>query len=277
MKRLLHPFFLILLFFFSTQNDAQTLLSTGDCTDKKEVIEKDHCLLLKIEDALLDYLNTHLAELNLKKTTVFTLFTEFKLLDNGTIDFSVISSSNRSIEKVAKTFLKSVEVQEKNTGLVSTEIYTSKTFLLENGILESDPIDLESRKNFLNTYELTELGVLPRFKGCKGKDSNKLRKCLSKKITEIIAKNFDTSIGDKANLPDGIHRIFVKFIISNKGIVENIDIHAPHSLLEDEARRVMNLIPKIKPGELNDKPVSVNYSLPITFRIEPDKEKKKRG
>ena len=273
MRHLLIPFFLILSF-LPLQNYAQTSLSTEGCTDKKEQIEQEHCLLLKIEEALLDYFNTHLDALHLKQTTIFTLRTKFKLLDNGTIDFSNISSSNRSIEKVAKTFLKGIKIQEENSGLIPTTIYGSKTFLLENGKLESDPITLKSRKAFSQTYELTELGILPRFKSCKGKNSEKLRKCLSKKFSEIIGQNFDMSIAEKANLPEGIHRIFVKFTISKEGIVENIDVQAPHPQLENEAIRVMNLIPKMKPGELNGTPVAVLYALPISFKIEPDKKKK---
>lgn len=273
MKCLFLPFSLILFFFFSTQNYAQTLLSVEGCTDKKETIEQNHCLLLKIEEAHLNYLNAHLEELNLKETTIFTVYTQFKITDDGKIEFSSISSSKRSIEKVTKDFLKSIEIQEKSTGLISSEVYTFKSFLLENGVLESDPITLKLRKELGNTFNLTELGVLPRFKGCRGKDSNKLRKCLSKKITEIIAKNFNTSIGEKTNLSEGIHRIFVKFIISKRGLVENIQVQAPHPLLEEEAIRVMNLIPKIKPGELDGKPVSVFYNLPITFKIENDKKR----
>lgn len=276
MKCLLLPFSFIFLFFFSTQNYAQTLLSTEGCTDKEETIEQNHCLLLKIEEAHLNYLNAHLEELNLKETTIFTVYTQFKITGDGRIEFSSISSSKRSIEKVTKAFLKSIEIQEKNTGLVSSEVYTFKSFKLENGTLESDPITLKLRKELVNTFNLTELGTLPRFKGCRGKDSNKLRKCLGKKITEIIAKNFDTTVGDRTNLPDGIHRIFVKFIISKRGFVENIQVEAPHPLLKEEAIRVMKLIPEIKPGELDGKPVSVFYNLPITFKIEND-DTKKRG
>lgn len=276
MPRKLIPSFLILLLFFTTQNYAQTLLSAEDCIDKKESIEQDHCLLLKIEDALLDYLNIHIEELNLKETTIFTVYTQFKVVDDGTIDFSFISSSNRSIEKVTKAFLKGIEIQEKNADLISSEVYTFKSFTLENGTLESKPTTLKLRKELVNTFNLTELGVLPRFKGCRGKDSNKLRKCLGKKISEIISKNFDTSIGDKTNLPEGIHRIFVKFIISKRGLIENIQVQAPNSSLEEETIRVMKLIPKIKPGELDGNPVSVFYSLPITFKIDDD-DIKKRG
>ena len=38
--------------------------------------------------------------------------------------------------------------------------------------------------------------------------------------------------------------------------------------LEAEAKRVVNLLPKMTPGEQKGKPVNVTYMLPISFNID---------
>ena len=52
-------------------------------------------------------------------------------------------------------------------------------------------------------------------------------------------------------------------------IVEKILIdEAGRAALDSEALRVVNAMPKWKPGTLNEKPVKVKYTLPITFRLQ---------
>ncbi|MDO9274768.1 MAG: hypothetical protein Q7T92_04355 [Lutibacter sp.] len=41
--------------------------------------------------------------------------------------------------------------------------------------------------------------------------------------------------------------------------------------MEIEARRVINLIPRCAPGKINNEPINVKYSLPITIKIEDKK------
>jgi protein TonB len=43
---------------------------------------------------------------------------------------------------------------------------------------------------------------------------------------------------------------------------------APHPRLVKEATRVVNLLPKMKPGKQRGKAVVVPYSLPIIFQVQ---------
>ncbi len=89
----------------------------------------------------------------------------------------------------------------------------------------------------------------------------------SDRIQEIVKENFNQNIGDSTGLK-GKQRIFTQFKINETGDVENIKVRAPHPLFEAEAKRVINLLPKFKPGNQRGKAISMVYNLPITFVIE---------
>jgi TonB family protein len=62
--------------------------------------------------------------------------------------------------------------------------------------------------------------------------------------------------------------VLVEFVINKNGQLESPKIISySHSLLNKEAIRVINLMPKWKPGIQNQKPTSSYYSLPINFSL----------
>ena len=66
----------------------------------------------------------------------------------------------------------------------------------------------------------------------------------------------------------GRQRISVIFKIDRTGSVIGVRARAPHPRLEKEAVRVINLLPKMKPGRQRGKAVIVPYSLPIIFQVQ---------
>ena len=56
--------------------------------------------------------------------------------------------------------------------------------------------------------------------------------------------------------------------IDKNGNVTGVRSRAPHPRLEKEAARVINMLPKMKPGRQRGKAVTVPYSLPITFQVQ---------
>lgn len=68
----------------------------------------------------------------------------------------------------------------------------------------------------------------------------------------------------------------VAFEIDEKGEINILRIKSPHPVFDDEARKIIALLPKFEPAIKNGKPVAVKYLLPLKFVIETDKEKKKR-
>ena len=112
----------------------------------------------------------------------------------------------------------------------------------------------------------------PLYPSCEGSgDNSEIKKCTSEKINQLVNKNFNLALAKELGL-SGINRIIVQFRINPNGEVEDIRARAPHPNLEKEAKRVVNLIPRMTPGRQRGKIVGVMYSLPITFNANNNKE-----
>ncbi|SEP72747.1 Antitoxin component YwqK of the YwqJK toxin-antitoxin module [Hyunsoonleella jejuensis] len=109
---------------------------------------------------------------------------------------------------------------------------------------------------------------IPIYPGCENVLGFKnQKKCLSKSISEHVAKSFNTEMAANLGL-EGRQRVNVIFKIDKQGKVIDAKSRAPHPLLEIEAIRVVKLLPKMKPGMQLGKPVVVPYSLPIVFAVQ---------
>ncbi|WMI66327.1 M56 family metallopeptidase [Aestuariibaculum sp. YM273] len=112
---------------------------------------------------------------------------------------------------------------------------------------------------------------VPLFPGCESLESNTERKnCMSQAITKFVGEHFNTDLANSLDL-EGRQRINVVFKINEEGNVVDVRARAPHPVLEAEAERVINLLPKMQPGKQKGKVVTVPYSLPIVFQV-ADKE-----
>ena len=92
---------------------------------------------------------------------------------------------------------------------------------------------------------------------------------MSEKIAKFVRKKFNTKLAEGIGL-SGRQRISVIFKIDKLGDVVGVRARAPHPQLEDEAIRVINLLPKMKPGMQLGKAVVVPYSLPINFEVKEE-------
>ena len=64
-------------------------------------------------------------------------------------------------------------------------------------------------------------------------------------------------------------RVIISFVIEKDGLVADATVvRGVDSALDKEALRVVNNMPKWKPGEQRGKPVRVNYTLPVTFLLQ---------
>jgi len=108
---------------------------------------------------------------------------------------------------------------------------------------------------------------VPVFPGCEKGSNSVKRKCMSEKIQKFVNRKFNTELAGDLGL-SGRQRISVIFKIDKTGTVTGVRARAPHPGLEKEAARVINLLPKMKPGMQRGKPVNVPYSLPIIFQVQ---------
>ena len=83
----------------------------------------------------------------------------------------------------------------------------------------------------------------------------------------FVNKKFNTDLAGDLGLT-GRQRINVIFKIDKTGNIVGIQARAPHPGLEKEAKRVIGLLPKMKPGKQRGKAVTVPYSLPILFQVQ---------
>ncbi len=64
-------------------------------------------------------------------------------------------------------------------------------------------------------------------------------------------------------------RVTLSFTVEKDGSIANIEVmRSPADELSKEAIRVVNSMPKWKPGKQRGKPVRVKYVLPVTFRLQ---------
>lgn len=108
----------------------------------------------------------------------------------------------------------------------------------------------------------------PGFPGCDSKVSEHERKeCFTKNISEFVGKNFNVSLASALGLT-GTQKIYVLFKVDVSGEIVQAKARAPHPELEEEALRVINMLPQLEPGEQDGKKVMVPYTLPIAFKTQ---------
>ena len=110
----------------------------------------------------------------------------------------------------------------------------------------------------------TMIDKAPTFPGCPENDES----CFNKKMQQHFQKEFDVNLTDSLKLSPGKKRIIMLFKINKEGAIVGIKTKAPHPALQEEAVRIIKLLPIMKPGELNGKKVTVKYALPMRIEVE---------
>lgn len=136
----------------------------------------------------------------------------------------------------------------------------------EGTVIEEDVPEEEDIEEDVAFIRIEDVPVYP---GCdKGSKKDK-RKCFSKKLSKLIQKKFNGDLVNELGYDSGKRvKIYVQFKISKTGDITNIDARAPHPRLKKEAIRMAKQIPKMKPGRQRNRPVGVNYTLPITLKAQ---------
>ena len=130
-----------------------------------------------------------------------------------------------------------------------------------------------SQNNNLNQTNKDEKVIItiteedPIFPGCEDVNPKERKNCFSQKISEHIKKNFNYPKEAKKNRITG--KVIASLIINKEGEIQNITTRGPENgkILEDEARRIISLLPKMKPGIQRGEPVNVRYSIPLNFNL----------
>ena len=159
-----------------------------------------------------------------------------------------------------------IEVVEDEEEVEEDEIQSTETNLDE--IVEVEEVVEAPVEEEVEDVPFAVIEDVPIFPGCENlRNNDERKKCMSEKISKYVNKEFDTDLGAELGL-SGINRVIVQFRIDEKGNIGQVRARAPHPRLEQEAARVINSLPKMKPGKQRGKPVGVMYSLPIAFKVQ---------
>lgn len=158
-----------------------------------------------------------------------------------------------------------IEIVEDEEEIEETVIESTETDQ-EEEIVEVEEIEVEEEEEDIEV-PFSVIENVPVFPGCEKGSNDEKRKCMSSKIQKFVQKKFNTDLAGDLGLT-GRQRINVIFKIDKSGNVVGVRSRAPHPRLEKEAARVINLLPKMKPGKQRGKPVTVPYSLPIIFQVQ---------
>ncbi|SEP74276.1 protein TonB [Hyunsoonleella jejuensis] len=149
---------------------------------------------------------------------------------------------------------------------------------VEETVIESTEVDQETEIVEVEEIEVEEVEEdievpfavienVPVFPGCEKGNNAAKKACMSEKIAKFVNRKFNTELASDLGL-SGRQRINVIFKIDKTGSITGVRARAPHPGLEKEAARVINLLPKMKPGKQRGKAVTVPYSLPIIFQVQ---------
>ena len=127
-------------------------------------------------------------------------------------------------------------------------------------------LDFLSKLNKGNSSLTEILTQVPVFPGCEKLSEIKKRECFQEKMNRHIAQNFRyPEIAQEMGIQG---RIWIKFVVGKDGNVSGIKTRGPDPILEKEAVRIISLLPKIKPGEMEGRKVRVPFSTAITFKLQ---------
>ncbi|MGI0106529.1 energy transducer TonB [Salinimicrobium sp. WS361] len=162
-----------------------------------------------------------------------------------------------------------IEVVEDKMEVEETKIRSTESSQDEKieEIIEVEEVAYEEEEEEIEKVPFMVVQQIPTYPGCEGiKNKDEQKKCMSQKIDAHVRKHFNVRISEELGLT-GMNRIYVVFKINEKGDVADIRARGPNKRLEEEAARVVRLLPKMIPGRQREKPVSVEYSLPIMYEV----------
>ena len=173
---------------------------------------------------------------------------------------TIVAQEVKKIEKVVENKPnKTTEIAPKNqtTKAVSTMVKMEPKVNTEVKIEEiSDDIP----------FAVVE--QLPQFPDCVEVEKSAQMDCFQTQMLKHIKENFTyPEVAMEKNIQG---RVMVEYLINKNGEVEISRVKGPENseLLQEEAKRIISLLPKFIPGKQKGKIIGVKHVIPITFKIQ---------
>ncbi len=128
------------------------------------------------------------------------------------------------------------------------------------------PIDESLDDDFDEVVPFVSVMNKPVFPGCESAPKEELVACFHAQLLREISKDFEYPVMPKEmNIEE---RIFVRFEINKKGKVVHAKVVKGNDPdLKKEALRLVRSIPDMQPATQRGKPVSVSFTIPISFSL----------
>lgn len=209
---------------------------TGDATKTSKTIRRSYNRAISI---LVSQIIPNFIEDEFRDylTLTLCLINPLKLRNSHGLDVSSVLTDAKLIE--TEEFKPSPGVFD-STGPISLDLYTNKQYYKTYDTVEEDPV----------------------FPGGEA--------ALLKYVTDNIRY---PSIAQENGIQG---RVIVQFVVTKTGAIGQVKVVQPNDPnLDNEAIRVVKSIPNFIPGKMNGHTVNVWYTLPITFKLQEAKRKKK--
>ncbi len=116
----------------------------------------------------------------------------------------------------------------------------------------------------INKNTVTMKEIAPIWPGCENSSATKRDACFDEKLMAHVIKNFKYPAEAYNKNVQG--KVTVTFIVNTKGVVEIKEVSGGDKSLQEEAKRNILSIPKMKPGMLAGKPKAIEYTVPMNFK-----------
>ena len=256
-----------------------------NCKNEKKDIQRD---------CVVNFINAHI-EKNLKypkeakKANVESkVFCTFIIDEEGKITITEAKGKPTSFKKTFENeairvlnLLPKFIPAKHNNKIVKVQAQYTVEFKLENtGIIREsemvayDPEYPVSGEVAENAEEYADEAVpfavveqIPLFEACKNVEKKDQMNCFHEEIRKHIKKELKYPKEAKENKIEA--RVLVTFEIEKDGTISALRARGPKNreIFEAEAKRIIQTLPKFTPGLQRGKPVSVGYSIPITFKL----------
>ncbi|WP_430424175.1 energy transducer TonB [Maribacter litoralis] len=251
-----------------TQDDStyfpQEEIIIDECAD---ALDKNDCLSRKIEDEVLNVLKDLFKKRNQEIDTLKTGIT-FELNDLNQINEERIYTSIND-KKINKKFYKNLNkrianlhvlrVDNKKPATYRPKYFLNFDYLISDNQLNKIPIDSNC------AFKGGIIEEPPLFQNQARVNNLTDRRTFNSLIQLHIGSHFNYP--KKAIAQNISGRVSIIFYVDKEGNVGNIRTRGPSPILENEAIRIISLLPKLQPGLQNGSPVKVPYSIPINFKL----------
>ncbi len=153
---------------------------------------------------------------------------------------------------------KNINVKNKNIEMATAPLPSFFSISVTSNITDTIP---SSKKDSILKFDEE-----PIFPGCERVKKSKLSQCFTNKMKNHIKDNFKYPETAKKMGIQGT--VFILFVINKKGGIEIKGVNGPDKILENEAERIISLLPKMKPGMHKGNPVNVPLAIPVVFRLD---------